>query len=58
MKYILNDSRVPIVVSTMLRLILPPRRSDHTLDAPPPGLIPVKNKPNCIETEFGNISLA
>jgi len=46
------------VVRTMLRLILPSKRRDHTLDAPPPGLIPVKNKPNCIETEFGNISLA
>lgn len=42
----------------MLRLILPPKSSDHTLDAPPPGLIPVKNKPSCIATEFGNINLA
>lgn len=56
--YILKDSRVPTVVRTMLRLMLPPKRSAHTLDAPPPGLIPVKNKPNCIGTEFGNISLA
>lgn len=57
-KYILKDSRVPTVVNTMLRLILPPKRSDHTLEAPPPGLMPVKNTPSCIGTEFGNINLA
>lgn len=56
--YILKVDRVPTAVRTMLRLTFPPKISDQTLDAPPPGLIPVKNKPNCIETVSGNMSLA
>lgn len=43
------------VVINIDRLMLPPNMTAHMFDAPPLGETPVKNRPNCISTEFGNI---
>lgn len=41
----------------MLKFKFPPNIQIQMFDAPPLGLTPVKNSPNCIGTESGKINL-
>lgn len=52
--YLPNAAMVQIVVMVIERFRLPSNNSVHILEAPPLGLIPVKNMPICSSGWSGN----
>lgn len=54
--YLQKAQRLLSAVKITLKLIFPPRTQTQIFDAPPLGLIPVKNNPNRIETDSINMS--